>query len=183
SVYVWRSAQLQADLKDSQLEAKALLDWAEYGDLNAGVKINMAREDITGSLTANFNNLSPFEALIPLVNDVSGRLTADINVSGKLDKPDIAGELSLLQGTAKMPSLGLELNSLVLSLEGRSSGRMNLRASAKSGDGTLRVTGDLQGLGTLDWQANGQLRGENFLILNQSQLNATLTPSLDLLAN
>ena len=183
SVYVWRSAQLQAELKDSQLEASALMDWAEYGDLNAGVTINMAREDITGSLTANFNSLSPFEALIPLVNDVSGRLTADINVSGKLDKPDIAGDLRLLQGTAKIPSLGLELTSMALSLEGRSSGRMDLRASAKSGDGTLNIAGDLQGLGTPDWQANGQLRGENFLILNQSQLNATLTPSLDLLAS
>lgn len=183
SVYVWRSAQLQADLKDSQLEASALMDWAEYGDLNADVNINMAREDIAGKLTANFNNLSPFEALIPLVNDVSGRLTADINISGKLDKPDIAGELSMLQGAAKIPSLGLELNSLGLTLEGQSSGRMNLRASVKSGDGTLTVAGDLQGLGTLDWQANAQLRGENFLILNQSQLNATLTPSLDLLAN
>src|SRR5690606_1548839 len=83
-----------------------MMDWSDYGEVRATTRIDFVQEDIVGEVTANFRDLAPLEALIPLADDVQGRLAADIQISGRLQQPDVVGQLNLVDGVAKLPRLG-----------------------------------------------------------------------------
>ena len=183
NVYAWNSAQLTADLKDEKLDGLFVMDWANYGDVRATTQIDFLQDNIAGEITANFTDLAPLEALIPLADDVQGRLAADVQVSGKLQQPDVIGQLNLVDGAAKVPRLGVELTAVTARLQSQRGGNIDLRASATSGPGQLRVTGDLNNLGSENWQLQGNVTGENFQVLQQQQLKANISPRIDLSAS
>ncbi|MGM8228085.1 translocation/assembly module TamB domain-containing protein [Cellvibrio sp. ARAG 10.3] len=183
NIYAWNRAQLTADLKDDKLDGLFVMDWANYGDVRATTQIDFGQDNITGEITANFTNLAPLEALIPLTDDVQGRLAADVQVSGKLQQPDVIGQLNLVDGAAKVPRLGVELTAVTARLQSQRGGNIALQASATSGPGQLRVTGDLNNLGSEDWQLQGNVTGENFQVLQQQQLKANISPRIDLSAS
>ena len=183
NAYAWETAQLTAELKGEKLEAVFIWDWGAYGDARATTQIDFGREDITGEVTANFADLAPLEALIPLADDVQGRLAADVQISGKLQQPDVVGQLNLIDGVAKLPRLGIELKAVGARLQSQLGGNIDLRASATSGSGTLLITGDLNNLGSDNWQLLGNVSGENFQVLQQQQIKANISPSIDLTAS
>ncbi len=183
NVYAWNSAQLTANVEGEKLDGRFVMDWAGYGDVQATTQIDFAREDISGEITANFTDLAPLEALIPFADDVQGRLAADVQISGKLQQPDVVGQLNLVDGVARLPRLGVELTAVTARLQSQRGGNIDLRASAKSGPGNLLVTGDLNNLGSENWQLQGNVTGENFQVLQQQQLKANISPTIDLSAN
>lgn len=183
SVYAWDSARLTADLQGEKLEGVFMMDWSDYGEVRATTRIDFVQEDIVGEVTANFRDLAPLEALIPLADDVQGRLAADIQISGRLQQPDVVGQLNLVDGVAKLPRLGVELTAVTAHLQSQRGGNIDLRASAKSGPGTLTITGDLDNLGSDNWLMRGNVSGDNFQVLQQQQINANISPAIDLSAN
>ena len=183
NVYAWDSAQLTANVEDGKLDGRFVMDWAQYGDVQATTQIDFEREDITGDVTANFTDLAPLEALIPFADDVQGRLAADVQISGTLQQPDVVGQLNLVEGVAKLPRLGVELTAITARLQSQRGGNIDLRASAKSGPGNLQITGDLNNLGSDNWQLQGNVTGDNFQVLQQQQLNANISPAIDLSAS
>lgn len=183
NVYRWHSARLVADLKNNQLDSSLKVDWAEYGNVNANATLDLASQDIKGELKVGFSDLSPFETVIPFAENISGELTADLAIRGKLQKPDITGQVNLTGGSAQMPGLGIELRDINLTLASRAGGNLELMSSLKSGPGSMTINGELNNLGAPDWGLDAQLDGENFQIIQQQQLKANITPTINLQAN
>ncbi|HXV87077.1 MAG TPA: translocation/assembly module TamB domain-containing protein, partial [Gemmatimonadales bacterium] len=106
---------------------------------------SVADRRLPGPLTvrgvADGVDLAFLEAMMPLVRQTSGRLFADLGIAGSWARPELTGSLSIENGAATFPALGVRHEQL--------NGRLVLsgdtirvdRLSVRSGEGTLAVSG------------------------------------------
>ena len=181
--YPLQTGKLEANVKNNLLNSTLLLDWAQYGAINATAKYNLKDQKIQGKLGAALNDLAPLESLLPFLNNVIGSASADINFSGSATKPEIVGNIKFMNGGANLPKLGLVLRDFDLQMNSPSSGKLHLDGQVTSGDGTLMVKGDLENFGTPQWTWQSNIYGANIRFVDQQQLKATLSPNLKLSAN
>ena len=183
-VYPWRQVSLAAGLNKGRLVTRAHMEWQDYGQLHASSDFDLLSGQIhSGGLHARFTNLAPLETLITLANNVSGDLRLDLSLAGQLAKPLVSGDLSLSNGSANIPKLGLDLHNIQLHLSADRSERINLVGQMASGDGQLSLDGQLSQLGSPAWQASARLRGGDFRAISTSQVKANISPELELQAN
>lgn len=182
-IYPLQSGKLNATLKNDQLNSAFLLDWAQYGTVNAAAKYNLKDKKIQGKLGAALNDLAPLESLLPFLNKVTGSASADLNFSGSAGKPEVVGNIKVFNGGANLPKLGLTLRDFDLQINSQSSGKLHVDGQVTSGDGTLMVKGDLDNIGTPQWTWQSNIYGANIRFVEQPQMIATLSPNLKLSAN
>jgi autotransporter translocation and assembly factor TamB len=90
---------------------------------------------------ADSADLALFEAITPTVRDLDGTLDANFGIEGTWEDPELAGAISVRDGAATLPALGVryeELNGR-LALSGDTITVQDL--SLRSGTGTARVEG------------------------------------------
>lgn len=180
--YRWQHAGVTASFKNNRLNAKADIDWAPFGNLDADLNLNLDNQQLGGQLVGTFADLSPFAAFIPTVDDLRGRLVTDLNFGGTLQQPQLSGQLTLVEGGATMTELGLDIQAVGFTLDSHSDGRITFRGNAQSGEGNMQLSGEFDGLGKTDWQLTGALRGESFQVIDQSQIKARVSPDIQLSA-
>ncbi len=182
-VYAWRNFFVRATLADSKLTANAGMDWTGYGRIDANSEMDLQQQKFTkGKLTAFFSNLAPLETLLPFANDVQGDLRTDLSLSGSFAQPQLIGEMSLRNGSAKLPRLGVDLTNVDIQLNSTQAGTVNLVSQVQSGEGRLSIVSDLRGLGTRDWNLQGFVNGNNVQVVALPQLKATLSPDIKIVA-
>ena len=183
-VYAWRDFDVRASLDKSLLDVVAGMEWVGYGKINANAQLDLAQQKIVqGKLQSQFENLAPLETLITYANDVKGDFRADLSLSGSFSQPNLLGEVSLRNGTANLPRLGLDLTNIELQINSTQAGNINLVSQLQSGDGRLSLVGDMTQFGTPNWQLQGFVNGADVKVISLSQLKATLSPDLKLTAN
>lgn len=181
--YPLQKGSLDATVKNDQINVDALLDWADYGNVSVDSKYSLKDKKIQGKFIAALKDLAPLESLLPFLNDVQGSASANMNLAGTLDKPEIFGNISLNKGTANLPRLGLILHDASLQINSQRSGQVHVEAQVTSGDGTLMVRGDLEHFGTPAWSWHSNIYGADIRFIEQPQMTATLSPNLKLSAN
>ncbi|MGD8726554.1 MAG: translocation/assembly module TamB domain-containing protein, partial [Gemmatimonadales bacterium] len=90
---------------------------------------------------ADSADLALFEAITPTVRDLAGTLDADFGVEGTWENPELAGGITVQEGSATLPALGVRYRQL--------NGRLILNGdtisvdslSLASGAGTARIRG------------------------------------------
>lgn len=184
-IYPWDNTFVSAQLDQGQLKAMATMQWVGFGYLEANSHINLLTQAInSGNLFARFTNLAPLETLLTDANDVSGNFSVDLKATGKLDKPEISGELNLQDGSANLPKLGLDLTGIQLKLMADKSAEIKLNGDMNSGkEGHLSLDVALSRLGSPEWTATGRLRGNDFKVINVPQLKINLNPDVRMQAN
>lgn len=183
-VYPWRDFAVRATLDKSILDLVAGMEWVGYGNINANTQLDLAQKKIiNGKLQAQFDNLAPLETLITYANDVKGDFRAELSAGGSFSQPYMVGDISLRNGTANLPRLGLDLNNIELQINSTQAGNINLVSQLQSGDGRLSLVGDLTKFGTPDWNLQGFVNGADVKVISLSQLKATLSPDLKITAN
>jgi translocation and assembly module TamB len=183
-VYAWRDFSVRADLKKAQLNAVAGMEWVGYGTLNATTHLDLALQKIVdGKLQARFTSLAPLETLLTFANDVKGDFRADLTAGGTFSQPSVLGEITLREGVANLPGLGLDLTNIDVQIISTQAGNISLVSQLQSGKGRLSVVGDLNKLGTPDWNVQGFVNGDDFQLIALQQLKATLSPDLKIVAN
>jgi translocation and assembly module TamB len=183
-VYAWRNFGVRANVKQAQLNADAGMEWVGYGTINATSHLDLAQKKInSGNLQAEFSNLAPLETLLPFANDMKGDFRADLTAGGTFTQPYVLGNISLHNGSANLPRLGLDLNNVELDINSTQAGNISLMSQMQSGDGKLSLVGDITKLGTPDWNLQGFVNGTDFKVINLQQLKANLSPDIKLTAN
>ncbi len=183
-IYPWRDLRLEAQLAKGKLAANGNLVWQGYGQMEAEAQLDLPAQRFDASrLQAHFSNLAPLETLLPLMNSLSGDLSADLSLTGPLAQPELLGQLRLRSGQAKVPRLGVDLKAVELNLQALKGGRLELESSLSSGAGQLTLKGSLVDAASAGWQLQGQLQGENVSLLNTPQLKLDVSPDLTLEAN
>lgn len=182
-VYRWQSLVLTANWQDQLMRANLATDWAQFGNAQADISLNTENQQLAGKVQVNFGDLAPLAAFLPFADELSGQLAGDLQLRGSVQQPQLSGQITLAQGAARMPRLGLELRELGATLRSYENGRIELRSSVRSGEGQLTLTGDLEDFGTPEWQLLATVRGEKFQILEQPELKAQISPAIDVRAN
>ena len=77
---------------------------------------------VAASLQTQFDNLAPLETLLTYANDVNGNFRAQLTAGGSFSQPSVAGDISLRNGTANLPRLGLDLTNIELQINSTQTG-------------------------------------------------------------
>ena len=138
-----------------------------------------AEAPLRGTLAAQLPDVGLFEPWLPQLAGLAGRIEASLQVEGTLGAPQLTGEAHLRDARAAVPALGIELREAQLRLSGDGGDTLRLTGSVRSGEGTLRLQGEGSRLpGGL--RAKLALRGEQVQVFDTAQLQAQVSPDLDI---
>lgn len=183
-VYPWRKFSVNSQLQQGKLTSNGEMEWTGYGNINTAIELDLVQQKINnGNFIARFTNLAPLETLLPFANDVKGDFLADLTVSGTFAQPQVLGNVSLHNGVANLPRLGLDLTNIELQINSSTAGSINLVSQMQSDKGRLSLTGDLTKLGTPDWNLIGFINGNDFEVVALPELKATLSPDIKVSAS
>lgn len=142
-------------------------------DLNLPLDLalrGVAERRLPGPLTIRANadavDLSFMDAITPAIRDVRGRLSTDVGITGTWAAPELTGQLTVRDGAATLPALGVrhqDLNGrLVFVGDTIKVDRLRIR----SGEGTLDVGGFVRLEGLTSPRLDLSLTAENFKAAN-----------------
>ncbi|HEX7382438.1 MAG TPA: translocation/assembly module TamB domain-containing protein [Nevskiaceae bacterium] len=167
--------QLHADLQTSAgtIDAQAVA-------AGAGIGNDLARAPLSGSLAMSVPDiavLQPFAA--QQVSDLHGSVSGQLHLGGTVGAPQIDGQLALRAGRATVPAAGITVTDVELALAGGGDAPLNVRGSARSGGGTMDLSG------TIDprrWPVTAALRvtGHDFQAVDTADARVWISPDLQL---
>jgi translocation and assembly module TamB len=121
-----------------------------------------ANQQIIGHITAEFNKLDFIPLFLKQVNKTSGLVAARINIYGTLPETAITGDMTLREGTADIPDLGLKLRDINLSLKGDERGRYTIEGRLSSGSAQAAIHGTAELHKKKAPSVALRIQGENF---------------------
>ncbi|MCP8900801.1 translocation/assembly module TamB domain-containing protein [Gilvimarinus xylanilyticus] len=166
----------------SEMDATADLTFPGYGQIQAQLQAQMDTQSLQGELTAAMDSLSPFEALLPAVRNIDGRLDARADISGSFGQPQLKVDAELSQVGFEMPSFGVSYHDFNARVQGDQQ-TLNVEVRTQAGDGQLSLTAEAQDFLTQAWQVTAELKGEAAHVMNSQLLDLYLTPDIILEAS
>ncbi len=151
---------------NANFNVERLLDGAAAG-LQAGLKINLM-------------DLTPMQLLVPYLDVIEGELTADVTVTGSLERPQFTGHATLVRGRIEEQSFGLVLEDITLAGAVYQYDHTEFNGSFRAGTGRGQIKADLRFEDFLNPQLKLEIRGENLLLVDVPDLNLLAEPDLDL---
>ncbi|HEV2846860.1 MAG TPA: translocation/assembly module TamB domain-containing protein, partial [Thermoanaerobaculia bacterium] len=140
----------------------------------------LQQQSMAGRIQANFRNLGLVEAFVPDLNNTQGVLQADLTLGGTVAQPRIAGAAELLRAQVDVPKFGLEVRQIELAARGDGQGPFQIRCSARSGGGTVNVSG----AAAMDGQPTRiAIEGRNFLASDTREARVLVSPNIELAMN
>lgn len=139
----WQSLRVNADFEDDRqsFELHGALD--HQGTLDGRLSMAGAAHNLDGHLELQLDSLAFAALLNPQLANVKGELDARFAIAGQLDSPAVSGQASVRDFAAEIPALGLKLTQGEFEARTRSADTLALQGQVKSGQGTLRVDGDI----------------------------------------
>jgi autotransporter translocation and assembly factor TamB len=126
-------------------------------------------------------DLAFLEAMVPVVRQMGGRLSADFGIGGTWQSPELTGSVSIAEGTATFPALGVRHESLF--------GRLTLTGdtirvdtlSLKIGEGTVAIRGFVRLVDLTHPLLGLRITAQNFRVMDaRDYLSFTASGNLDL---
>jgi translocation and assembly module TamB len=177
----YRDVRVDGGFANDQGSAEIGLNLGAAGVAEGRVTLGAApRRELGGELVARFPDLALISGFVPTLEAVKGKLTADLELDGSLEAPQLEGELRVEEGSARVPDAGLELTDVGLTVRGDGIGPLLIDGGATSGDGRLTLAGKVD----LDAEPGPALdlriRGERFQAVRLPEANVRISPDLTL---
>lgn len=175
------TASIGIDRKGARLDARLPLE-AGAGGLFAEADIAAAerpwtRRDLHGVVSIELPDIAFARALSPEVSGLHGHLDGQVKLSGTLAEPQLLGKLRVADAGLELATPGLTLSDVAVEISGQEPGRLNIDARARSGDGTLAVTGQAD-LSHSTPAMRLQLSGEQVQVMNTPEAEIHASPDL-----
>ncbi len=194
--------RLVASLKQGRLEASASARLPGDGRVEAslqgmtGANPTALAAPLQGQLQLKVPSLQPLEGLIPDSRNLQGQIEATLRLDGSRAQPRLHSSLHLHNGAVTLLTPGIRLEAVQLDAESQPGAHglgeaLHFTASARSGGGTLQAKGQLSGLsgaptdtaGKPGLKLEAQIQGERFEAIHLPQLEARISPQLELNAD
>jgi translocation and assembly module TamB len=183
----YREGLFQAALNEGRLQTTVRLTLVGQGSIQADVGLSpltpgedLGKSRLEGKVDLRLTQLGLLSALTPMIEESNGRIDLQAALGGTVNQPEIKGEATLTQGSAVVPSLGIHVTELQLTLQSNGDGTLAIRGGAKSGPGTLQIGGSV----TLDakqgWPMQLTFKGDRFQILDTHEAKVLASPDLKL---
>jgi translocation and assembly module TamB len=134
---------------------------------------------MAGNLLLDSNALGMLDSYITQIDRATGRINADLKLTGSLGTPQLAGALKISEARIDSYQVNLALRDLNLDAQ-LTDNQLALQGSANAGvDGKARFNGQLRWQGG---QPYGKLHldGDNLLIVNIPEAKVYATPNVDM---
>lgn len=183
----WEKNRLQVDYGDRQGQAKLesqLVDGSTMAievrlpDL-AGPGPEILRRPLQATVRLHLLDLSSVQLLTDQMVQLSGNLQGQFSLSGTPAAPQVTGLMELIKGQAEIPTLGITLSPLSLTVKGDTT-TIKVQALAHSGKGTLRAESSLLVAPSSASPFIVTLTGEGFQAAHLPGLDLEITPDLQL---
>lgn len=138
-----------------------------------------AKQNLDGRIIINIADIGIFSGLFPNLENIRGKINANIILAGTLKKLFAQGNLNLTQGEADIHALGINLKNVNLLLNGSSNGIFNVKGQAFSRKGILYVNGQARLINN-NIDGNFILTGTNMLIANIPDYKIYASPNVQL---
>ncbi|RUO32654.1 translocation/assembly module TamB domain-containing protein [Aliidiomarina sanyensis] len=154
-------------------------------DLEGGIQGTLVVFDalqnarIEGASELTLENLAFISILAPQLQAIQGRIAGDLSYSGDPRNPAIQGQIRLEEAGAEIPAAGITLRALNLEANapGAEGEPFRLEATAESGDGSIRLSGQYF---LLDQRAELRVEGANFQAMQTRDIALAISPNLNL---
>ncbi|GAB4334894.1 MAG: hypothetical protein Kow0089_04350 [Desulfobulbaceae bacterium] len=181
----WKQNRILATYRDraAELELQSVLSDGGTINVTAGLTdldiypFSGNRADVQGHIRFAMEDLQPVNALSFPLAQVTGRLRGEVDVSGKLGRPEFKGELLLEKGTVTVPSLGTGLTDVRVDVEGRKD-RLNFTLRGNSGGGALEAEGDWTPTDSDAPSLQVRVMGEHVEMVNLPEAKVRVSPEL-----
>jgi len=154
------------------------------GDIIADFSVDRwldgAAAGLQAGLRLNLMDLTPLQLLVPYLDVIEGELTADVSVTGSLEKPQFTGHATLVRGRIEEHSFGLVLEDILLAGAVYQYDHTEFNGSFRAGTGRGQIKADLRFEDFLNPQLRLQISGENLLLVDVPDLTLLAEPDLDL---
>lgn len=185
--YRLQGREVVIPLDKTLLEAHALptgitsalnIDWGKYlrvngaGEMHALFKENLVKANVKADIPS-FDWVSP---LVPVLQDLGGKIEFTSEVNGPIVHPDIAAKLSISNGKLFIASLNSRLKNINLNVDlKKGTPVFVIDGQIGTNEGTLKLDG-LYNLSTLATSLNAS--GTNLLLADSDNIKVKLSPKL-----
>ncbi len=178
--------RLEASLNEEALGMTIELSVKERGQIKGALnlpfftlqEVRKEEQAVSGWLRSDLKGLDLIPLFISEVHDTKGHISTDLNVSGTMARPIITGHITLTEGNAGIPALGITLKDMHFDLTVNQSGTVNVDGRFASGKGTATVTGELALKDPYKMSAAFHVRGENFEAVKLPELSLLASPDI-----
>jgi len=132
---------------------------------------------IQGSIALDLQDLGALGNIIPGVTNLAGSAKGSVKLSGNAWSPKASSNLTISNGAASLPLLGIHLNHTNVSVSSPKQGKIAFKLTTQSGNGHLNASGMLQNLLNQPY-FNININGHNFTVLNIPAVNIIASPKL-----
>ena len=127
---------------------------------------------LRGTIDLDAADISFLEALVPMLDDVSGSLSADLEIAGSLSEPSVTGDLALDGGSMSYLPIGLRLTQVSLESELEGRGEIEMTGSFIAGEGRGRIRTRTNNQKTARRGLEIELQGDNLTLIDVPDLRA-----------
>lgn len=179
-----RAGVFNLELDDGQvLSARLNLPFSDTAAIDAHFALvdvfRGSDSEVTGDLTVELNDIGVITAVVPTINQASGRLELDIALAGTLAEPALSGDASLRNGALRYAPLGLRLTDIELDGRIGNDNRIDLQSTFRAGGGVGRIYSSTDAIGPGEG-ARLRLTGENLTVIDLPQVNVVANADLEL---
>src|SRR3569623_3081065 len=114
------------------------------------------------------------------MENTSGRVDANLQLSGSWNAPQLVGEVALGDGRADLPNLGIRAEAVNLRMRSHDRNHISIDGSLRSGDGTLTVRGAARQSGARGWLTEVALSGQRIEVITTAEVLVIASPDLRL---
>ncbi len=134
-------------------------------------------QPLKGEMQIDMRDLSPFAPMTKFFLRPTGRLNSLLTIGGTLSHPVFSGQLDLEEGRIALPSLGIFLQDVGISLAAIGE-TIRIEGKARSGPGSMTAEGSLAYSGAAGIQGDFHLRGEDFEAVRLPEYEILLNPDV-----
>ena len=183
----YRDGELMLDINQQGVRTQASLRLNENDNVSLSLQLpgaslpGLTREQaVIGEAQIDIRDIHLIESLIPEVQQANGAVKLLLTAKGTLNNPGLKGQVSLEDGSFKVPRLGLDITDVNLMGQSPDLDQMELELSAHSGEGDISVKGSVRLNDVSNWRTQLKLSGKNFEVSRIPEANVRVSPDLDI---
>lgn len=184
----FRQAGMNARLDRQGLNATVGVSLEDQSELQGRIELpgfvlpdfSKQSQKLGGFLKTDLKMLNLIPAFTNVIENAEGRLKSDLSFGGTLGSPLVTGEVAIEEAAMDLTRTGTRIENMGLTLRSRDKKTLMIQGSATSGEGNLRVEGEIGLQPHEGWPTKLLFKGEKFEALNIPEARVLISPDLSL---
>ncbi|SJM95060.1 translocation/assembly module TamB domain-containing protein [Crenothrix polyspora] len=175
------ASSLSGNIHDELISANLEVALTDSDYVRGALQINTGKtQALSGQATASIRDFTFIEPFAPQLSHIKGLLKADMTVTGTTQNPLANGGIQLSNGAADVDQLGLGIHDVNLQAMTvfSQSDILQIKGSAKSGDGLIKVDGTVGLQPDKHYPIALTLTGKDFEIAKLPEAQIAVSPDL-----